>query len=62
MYPIQVTSNNKDNIRRPCIREIKLTDKRYEKRKEEEDSPALKIVWKHQYEDSTTTLKRAKKV
>ena len=30
-----------------------------QEKKEEEDSPALKIVWKHQYDDSKTILKRA---
>ena len=29
--------------------------------KEEEDSSALKTAWKHRYDDSKTTLKRAKK-
>ena len=35
-------------------------DYRYQE-KEEEDLPELKIVWIHQYKDSRTTLKRAKK-
>ena len=30
-------------------------------KKEEEDSPELKIAWMHQYDDSKTTLKREKK-
>ena len=31
-----------------------------QEKKKEEDLPALKIVWIHQYEDSGTTLKRTK--
>ena len=33
----------------------------YQEKKEEEDSPALKIEWIRQYEDLKTTLKRAEK-
>ena len=32
-----------------------------EEKKEEEDSPALNITWKRQYENSMTTLEWAKK-
>ena len=32
-----------------------------QKKKKEEDSQALKIVWMHRYKDMRTTLKRAKK-
>ena len=37
------------------------TDYMCQEKKEEDDSPALRIVPMHQYEDSKTTLKRAKK-
>ena len=39
-----------------------LTDYMCQEKKEEQDSPALNIVSMHQFEDSKTTGKRAKKL
>ncbi len=43
-------------------REETMTDYMYiKKNKDEEDSPALKTAWMHQFEYSKTPLKRIKK-